>query len=169
MRRLENNATGTRPPRDRDDIRRVDGPSGRPPGDETREEIGRIAAEFQAPSTRPEAGAIGVIYARSSTGRGDGVAEQVRACYRAAAGRGIFVPADHVFCDATSGRLEARRPGLARALALVRAGDVDAFLAHSADRLGRDADPRRGLVEEELVGRGVRVIFTGSGVDDAGG
>lgn len=63
--------------------------------------------------------------------------------------------ADQVFTDAVSGA-NTDRPELLRLLAYVRAGDT--VIVHSMDRLARNLDDLRRLVDD-LTKRGVKVEF----------
>jgi DNA invertase Pin-like site-specific DNA recombinase len=65
------------------------------------------------------------------------------------------VQVDRVFTDHASGK-DTRRPALTELLAFVRDGDT--VVVHSMDRLGRNLDDLRGLVQA-LTQRGVRVEF----------
>jgi DNA invertase Pin-like site-specific DNA recombinase len=65
------------------------------------------------------------------------------------------VAVDRVFTDKASGK-DVRRPELERLLAFVREGDT--IVVHSMDRLARNLDDLRRLVQE-LTGRGVRIEF----------
>jgi DNA invertase Pin-like site-specific DNA recombinase len=65
------------------------------------------------------------------------------------------VAVDQVFTDQASGK-DVRRPELERLLAFVRAGDT--LVVHSIDRMARNLDDLRHLVQE-LTGHGVRIEF----------
>jgi DNA invertase Pin-like site-specific DNA recombinase len=65
------------------------------------------------------------------------------------------VQVDRVFTDHASGK-DTRRPALTELLAFVRDGDT--VVVHSMDRLGRNLDDLRGLVQA-LTQRGVCVEF----------
>lgn len=65
------------------------------------------------------------------------------------------VHVDRVFTDHASGK-DTRRPALTELLAFARDGDT--VVVHSMDRLGRNLDDLRGLVQA-LTQRGVRVEF----------
>src|SRR3954454_5613919 len=65
------------------------------------------------------------------------------------------VPVDRAFTDKASGK-DARRPELERLLAFVREGDT--VLVHSMDRLARNLDDLRRLVQT-LTERGIRIEF----------
>lgn len=65
------------------------------------------------------------------------------------------VDVSRVFCDKASGK-DARRPELDSLLAFVREGDT--VVVHSMDRLARNLDDLRRLVQD-LTRRGVRVEF----------
>lgn len=65
------------------------------------------------------------------------------------------VQVDRVFTDHASGK-DTRRPALTELLAFVRDGDT--VVVHSMDRLGRNLDDLRGLVQV-LTQRGVCVEF----------
>lgn len=67
---------------------------------------------------------------------------------------------DETFTDKASGR-DRNRPGLDAMLKHVRKGDR--VLVHSLDRLGRNVDDLRALIEE-LNGRGVSVEFVTQGL-----
>ena len=65
------------------------------------------------------------------------------------------MPAARTFTDRASGK-DARRPELERLLAFVREGDT--VVVHSMDRLARNLDDLRRLVQG-LTQRGVRIEF----------
>ena len=65
------------------------------------------------------------------------------------------IPVDKVFTDKASGK-DTRRPELERLLAFVREGDT--VVVHSMDRLARNLDDLRRLVQS-LTRRGVRIEF----------
>jgi DNA invertase Pin-like site-specific DNA recombinase len=65
------------------------------------------------------------------------------------------IPIDKVFTDKASGK-DTKRPELDRALAFVREGDT--LVVHSMDRLARNLDDLRLLVQK-LTKRGVSVTF----------
>ena len=62
---------------------------------------------------------------------------------------------DQTFIDRLSGK-DVERPQLGEMLRFVRAGDT--VVVHSLDRLARNLDDLRRLINE-LIGRGVRVEF----------
>lgn len=74
------------------------------------------------------------------------------------------VPLDTVFEDKASGK-DAKRPQLQAALKHARAGDV--FICHSMDRLARNLDDLRRIVDD-LTGRGVAVQFVKEGMNFTG-
>lgn len=74
------------------------------------------------------------------------------------------VPLDHVFTDRASGK-DATRPELARLLAFVRPGDT--VLVHSMDRLARNLDDLRQLVQR-LTGRRIPIQFVKEGLTFTG-
>src|SRR5450432_1727800 len=65
------------------------------------------------------------------------------------------VETDRVFTDKASGK-DTQRPELERLLAFVREGDT--VVVHSMDRLARNLDDLRQLVQK-LTRRGVRIEF----------
>ena len=65
------------------------------------------------------------------------------------------VVVDRVFTDKASGK-DVRRPELENLLGFVREGDT--VVVHSMDRLARNLDDLRRLVQQ-LTGRGVRIEF----------
>ncbi len=65
------------------------------------------------------------------------------------------VPVDRLFTDKASGK-DMQRPELEQLLAFVREGDT--LVVHSMDRLARNLDDLRRLVQQ-LTGRGVRIEF----------
>jgi DNA invertase Pin-like site-specific DNA recombinase len=65
------------------------------------------------------------------------------------------VAVNRVFTDKASGK-DVRRPELDNLLAFVREGDT--IVVHSMDRLARNLDDLRRLVQQ-LTGRGVRIEF----------
>ncbi|MDR3323591.1 MAG: recombinase family protein [Zoogloeaceae bacterium] len=74
------------------------------------------------------------------------------------------VPVDKVFIDRASGK-DTRRPQLDALLAFAREGDT--VVAHSMDRLARNLDDLRRLVQE-LTRRGARVNFVKEGLTFTG-
>jgi len=70
------------------------------------------------------------------------------------------VPVDRLFVDAASGR-DARRPQLEALLAFAREGDT--VVVHSMDRLARNLDDMRRLVQD-LTRRGARIEFVKEGL-----
>ena len=64
-------------------------------------------------------------------------------------------PVDRVFTDKASGK-DTQRPELERLIAFVREGDT--VVVHSMDRLARNLDDLRQIVQA-LVKRGIRVEF----------
>ena len=74
------------------------------------------------------------------------------------------VDTDRVFTDHASGK-NSDRPGLIELLAFVREGDR--VVVHSMDRLARNVDDLRRLVQE-LTGRGVQVEFLKEALTFAG-
>jgi len=71
---------------------------------------------------------------------------------------------DRAFTDKASGK-DTRRPELERMLAFVREGDT--VVVHSMDRLARNLDDLRRLVQD-LTRRGVRVEFVKEGLTFTG-
>lgn len=71
---------------------------------------------------------------------------------------------DKIFLDKASGR-DARRPELKNLLEYVRQGDT--VVVHSLDRLARNLDDLRRLVDQ-LTGRGVRLEFIKEGLSFVG-
>lgn len=67
---------------------------------------------------------------------------------------------DKVFTDKSSGG-NANRPALEELLAYIREGDT--LLVHSMDRLARNLDDLRRIVQD-LTGRGVRIEFVKEGL-----
>ena len=67
---------------------------------------------------------------------------------------------DRLFADQASGR-DKDRPQLEAMLAYIRAGDV--VVVHAMDRLARNLDDLRGLVQT-MVARGIRVEFRKEGL-----
>ena len=65
------------------------------------------------------------------------------------------VPVDRLFTDTASGK-DTQRPELDRALAFVREGDT--VVVHSMDRLARNLDDLRRIVQQ-LTSHGVRIEF----------
>jgi len=65
------------------------------------------------------------------------------------------IPLDQVFTDRASGK-DVQRPQLAALLAFVRIGDT--VVVHSMDRLARNLDDLRQIVQQ-LTGRGIQIQF----------
>ncbi len=65
------------------------------------------------------------------------------------------VPVDRLFTDKASGK-DTQRPELERLLAFAREGDT--VVVHSMDRLARNLDDLR-LIVQKLTNRGVRIEF----------
>jgi len=74
------------------------------------------------------------------------------------------VPLDHVFTDQASGK-DTKRPELARLLAFVRSGDT--VVVHSMDRLARNLDDLRRIVQQ-LTGRNIQIQFFKEGLTFTG-
>ncbi|MCL4721338.1 MAG: recombinase family protein [Gammaproteobacteria bacterium] len=74
------------------------------------------------------------------------------------------VPVDRVFTDQASGK-DTQRPALAALLAFVREGDT--VVVHSMDRLARNLDDLRRMVQG-LTRRGVRIEFVQEGLTFTG-
>ncbi len=74
------------------------------------------------------------------------------------------VPLDHIFTDQASGK-DAKRPELVRLLAFVRPGDT--VVVHSMDRLARNLDDLRQIVQQ-LTGRGIQIQFIKEGLTFTG-
>jgi len=74
------------------------------------------------------------------------------------------VAVDRVFTDKASGK-DVRRPELENLLGFVREGDT--IVVHSMDRLARNLDDLRRLVQQ-LTGRGVRIEFIKEGLTFTG-
>ncbi|SNB45697.1 recombinase family protein [Geobacter sp. DSM 9736] len=74
------------------------------------------------------------------------------------------VELDRFFTDKVSGK-DTNRPALAEMLRFLRQGDT--VLVHSMDRLARNLDDLRRIVNE-LTGRGVRVQFVKEGLTFTG-
>jgi len=65
------------------------------------------------------------------------------------------IPVDRIFTDKASGK-NTRRPQLEALLAFARDGDT--VIVHSMDRLARNLDDLRQIVQK-LTGRGIRIEF----------
>lgn len=74
------------------------------------------------------------------------------------------IPLDRSFTDKASGK-DTSRPALDELLAYVREGDV--VIVHSMDRLARNLDDLRRLVQN-LTGRGIRIEFVKEGMNFTG-
>ena len=74
------------------------------------------------------------------------------------------VAVDRVFTDKASGK-DTQRPELDNLLGFVREGDT--LVVHSMDRLARNLDDLRRLVQQ-LTGRGVRIEFVKEGLTFTG-
>jgi len=74
------------------------------------------------------------------------------------------VAVDRVFADKASGK-DVNRPELENLLGFVREGDT--LVVHSMDRLARNLDDLRRLVQQ-LTGRGVRIEFIKEGLTFTG-
>lgn len=74
------------------------------------------------------------------------------------------IPVSRVFTDQTSGK-DTQRPQLDALLGYLREGDT--LVVHSMDRLARNLDDLRRLVQQ-LTGRGVRIEFVKEGLTFTG-
>lgn len=74
------------------------------------------------------------------------------------------MPLDQVFTDRASGK-DVQRPQLAALLAFVRIGDT--VVVHSMDRLARNLDDLRQIVQQ-LTGRGIQIQFVKEGLTFTG-
>jgi len=118
----------------------------------------------KATKTAPEAPTLGVCYGRVSTGEqaecGHGLAAQRDRAEAYCALMGI-APTEWIADEGVSGSLAPdERPGLARALAMLAAGDAAALVVPALDRLGRNT--RDVLdVADRAEGEGWRLVVVG--------
>ncbi|MDG3008384.1 recombinase family protein [Paludisphaera mucosa] len=131
-------------------------------------EIDGLIADAHRRLPRDECELVGAIYARYSTRTQGSIGDQVRAVLEAALKLKVFVPREHVHHDAAVRGCKDRRPGLDRLRALLaRGGAVQIVLIFSTNRLARKVYRALQFVHEEIVERGVRCVFTSTGVDTA--
>jgi len=74
------------------------------------------------------------------------------------------IPVDRIFTDKASGK-NTQRPQLEALLTFAREGDT--VLVHSMDRLARNLDDLR-LIVQKLTGRGIRIEFVTEGLTFTG-
>ncbi|MDG3008301.1 recombinase family protein, partial [Paludisphaera mucosa] len=153
-------------------MRRPASPDGHPaPRDvELEIEIDGLIADAHRRLPRDECELVGAIYARYSTRTQGSIGDQVRSVLEAALKLKVFVPREHVCYDAAVRGCKDRRPGFDRLRALLaRRGALQVVLIFATNRLSRRSYRSLQFVREEIVERGVRCVFTSSGIDTADG
>jgi DNA invertase Pin-like site-specific DNA recombinase len=133
--------------------------------DETLGAIDAIIADVGDRIPRDRRKAVGAIYARYSSRFQTSVPDQVRALLEEAAQRGFYVPREHIYFDLAVSGARERRPGLQALRQALAARSVGVLLVLTTNRLFRRVYKALRLVEEEVLGNGVRCIFTKNGVD----
>jgi site-specific DNA recombinase len=104
---------------------------------------------------------VAAIYARVSSERqrqAETIQSQLAALRELAAGRGLLVPEEFVFCDDGFGGATLNRPALERLRDRASEGPFEVLLCHAPDRLARRY-AYQVLLLEELTRAGVEVIF----------
>ncbi len=131
------------------------------------QEIDDLLIEFHARLPREEAKGLGAVYARYSSRFQHSITDQVRSLLEVAIAQKVFVPREFICFDSAVRGYKERRPGLNQLRAILACKDVQVLFVFSTNRLFRKTYKALQFVEEEVVERGIRCIFTKSGVDTA--
>ena len=131
----------------------------------TKLEIDILVADYHAKLPRSKSEAIGAIYARYSSRFQDSIVDQVRELLERALAEGIFVPRENIFYDLAVRGWKDSRPGLNRLRQAIDEKRFKTLLMFSTSRLYRRNYKAMQFVEENLVERGIRVIFVSSNLD----
>ncbi len=106
------------------------------------------------------------VYARysSENQRPESIDDQVAACRRLAAEKGLTVLEDHIYSDQARSGARSDREGLSALVEAARAGQFEAVLVDDLSRLARDNYLMLSVLAE-LHFEGVRVISVADGLD----
>jgi DNA invertase Pin-like site-specific DNA recombinase len=135
----------------------------------TKAEIAKLVAEYHLQLSRAKAKAIGAAYARYSTKHQDSVVDQIRAMFVDAVRKGVFIPLENIFFDLGVSGTKSRREGLTALKDCLDRKAATVVFFFSTNRLHRNLYRSLQFVVEEVVGRGIRAVFTKSGIDTADG
>jgi predicted site-specific integrase-resolvase len=123
--------------------------------------INAIVREFHEKMPREQAKVIGGVYARSTMCLEGAGTNQIRTLFEVATRLMIFIPREHVFLDIATTECQDHRPGLTAMTNAIARRQFSTVLVLSADRLFRCAEETSRFIKQEIVGKGVRVIFPG--------
>ena len=110
---------------------------------------------------------VGAVYARFSTKDQDSAPDQVRKCLEFATREKIYVPLENIRYDLATRGAKSNRPGINQIKMLLEAKAIQVLLVFSTSRLARKTYKALTLVEEEVVGQGIRCVFTNQNIDTA--
>jgi DNA invertase Pin-like site-specific DNA recombinase len=133
-----------------------------------RPELRAIWDEYAAAVAEHDGWPIGAVYMRESKREqveGFSPSAQLKGTLENARQRQLWIPAEHVFLDAISGRRE-ERPAFGELLAIARAGRIGTVLVLHTSRWARNALISRRW-KDELRGRGVDVVALNAPFDIA--
>jgi hypothetical protein len=124
--------------------------------EDTRAEIDALLADAHTALPRRKTKKLGAIYARYSTNFQHSIADQIRACLEVAVREEVFISREHVYIDLGICGAKERRPGLVALQAALALKTIGVLYVFTTNRLYRKAYKSMKLVEEEIVGRGIR-------------
>ena len=110
---------------------------------------------------------VGAVYARFSSKDQDSAPDQVRKCLEFAIREKIYVPLENIHYDLATRGSKSNRPGINQIKMLLEAKAIQVLLVFSTSRLARKTYKALTLVEEEVVGQGIRCVFTNQNIDTA--
>lgn len=128
-------------------------------------EVEVLAAEYHTILPRSAAKSIGAAYARYSTKYQNSIADQIRAIFKYAIAKEIFIPLDYIFYDLAVRGVKDKREGLDGLRSAMTAKKIEVALFFATNRLYRKMYRSMKFVEEELVERGIRGVFVSQSLD----
>ena len=105
------------------------------------------------------------LYARTSTAQPDALAHQIDVLRAYAQAQGWSVGDGALFVDEQLPGGDRSRPGLARLLAAVQAGEIATVVVYDVGRLSRQPD-EAAAIEAELTAAGCTVVFAAMTADE---
>jgi site-specific DNA recombinase len=130
-------------------------------------QVEALVSEFHALLPKSHSNSIGGAYARYSTSKQGSVIDQLRAIFTFAVANGIFIPLEFVFFDLAEKGQKQNRQGLNDLKAILRLKKVSVALFFATNRFFRKTHASLRFVDEEIVERGIRVIFVAQGIDSS--
>ena len=130
-------------------------------------EIDNLWAAYRAELQEKPNLPTGALYARFSTRFQDSILDQVRSLLEFSLRESIFIAREHICFDIAISGAKNRRPGLDQIRTLLASKSVQVFLTFSTNRIFRKTRRTLEFVDEEVVERGLRCIFTSPNIDTA--